>query len=142
MLSFLSVALFYPQTRIIGLLDIHFEGESMKLNTVVASLVLALAMFIFPNITLAAQDAATIYTAKCAACHGVDGLASTPIAKKQNVPSFADAKVQKTSNADLQGVILSGGTQKRASHAYASKGISNEDATKLAIYIKELGKKK
>lgn len=106
-------------------------------------LLIALAIFVLiPNISWAAEDSATIYRTKCAACHGVDGFASSPIAKKQDVPSFAELKVQKTPNAELEEVILSGGKQKKASHAYASKGISKEDAAGLAMYVKGLGKKK
>lgn len=123
-------------------MSIHSRLGTMKSNLVVASLLIALSVFILPNTSFASEDAATIYKSKCAACHGIDGRASTAIAKKQAVPSFANAKVQRTANVDLQEVILSGGKQKLASHAYASKGISNEDAAKLVTYVKELGKKK
>jgi mono/diheme cytochrome c family protein len=107
------------------------------------SIVIALAMFILiPNVARAADDAASIYRSKCAACHGVDGLASLAIAKKQSVPSYAEARIQKAPNAELENFVLSGGKQKKASHAYASKGVSKDDAANLVVYIKSLGKKK
>jgi mono/diheme cytochrome c family protein len=105
--------------------------------------VVLIALFIFiPAISLAGDDAAILYKTKCAVCHGADGLANTPMGKKQSIPSFASDKVQKSSNADIQDFILNGGKEKKASHAFAGKGITGEDATKLATYIKELGKKK
>ncbi len=113
-------------------------------NFIAKSFVIALAMFlVIPNISWAADGAAVnIYKTKCAACHGTDGRASMAIAKKQSVPSFAEDKVQKTPNAELEDFILSGGKQKKASHAYASKGVGKDDAVQLVIYVKGLGKKK
>ena len=96
---------------------------------------------LIPNISWA-ENAATIFNNRCAACHGNDGLAALSVAKKQNVPSFADAKVQRAANAELEEVILSGGKQKKSSHAWASKGITKQEAAELAIYVKQLGKKK
>ena len=105
--------------------------------------VVLIALFILsPSLTWAGDDAAILYKTKCAVCHGADGLANTPMGKKQSIPSFASDKVQKSSNADIQDFILNGGKEKKASHAFAGKGITAEDATKLATYIKELGKKK
>lgn len=105
--------------------------------------VVLIALFIFiPTISLAGDDAAILYKTKCAVCHGADGLANTPMGKKQSIPSFASDKVQKSSNADIQDFILNGGKEKKASHTFAAKGIAPADAEKLAKYIKELGKKK
>ena len=105
--------------------------------------VVLIALFIFiPAVSFAGDDAAILYKTKCAVCHGADGLANTPMGKKQSIPSFASDKVQKSSNADIQDFILNGGKEKKASHAFAGKGITTEDGTKLATYIKELGKKK
>jgi mono/diheme cytochrome c family protein len=106
-----------------------------------AVVLIALIIFI-PTLTWAGDDAASIYKTKCAVCHGADGLANTPMGKKQSIPSFASDKVQKSSDADVQDFILNGGKEKKASHAFSGKGISTEDAKKLATYIKELGKKK
>ena len=105
--------------------------------------VVLIALFIFlPAVAVAGDDAAILYKTKCAVCHGADGLATTPMGKKQSIPSFASDKVQKSSNADIQDFILNGGKEKKASHTFAGKGITPADATKLATYVKELGKKK
>ncbi len=102
-----------------------------------------IALFIFiPVLSVAGDDAALLYKTKCAVCHGSDGLANTPMGKKQSIPSFASDKIQKANPADIQDFILNGGKEKKASHAFAGKGISPDDAKKLAAYVKELGKKK
>lgn len=105
--------------------------------------VVLIALFIFvPAVAVAGDDAAILYKTKCAVCHGADGLANTPMGKKQSIPSFASDKVQKSSNAQIQDFILNGGKERKASHAFSGKGISTDDAMKLATYLKELGKKK
>jgi mono/diheme cytochrome c family protein len=106
-----------------------------------AVVLIALIIFI-PTISWAGDDAAILYKTKCAVCHGADGSANTPMGKKQSIPSFASDKVQKSSDADVQDFILNGGKEKKASHAFSGKGISTEDAKKLATFVKELGKKK
>jgi mono/diheme cytochrome c family protein len=106
-----------------------------------AVILIALIIFI-PAICWAGDDAAILFKTKCAVCHGADGFANTPMGKKQSIPSFASDKVQKSSDADVQDFILNGGKEKKASHAFSGKGISAEDAKKLATFVKELGKKK
>lgn len=108
----------------------------------VAVVLIALILFlVFPSPSWAA-DPAALFQTKCAVCHGVDGSANTPMGKKQSIPAFGSEKVQRTSNADLVDMILNGGKEKRASHSFSSKGISQEDAAGLATFIKSLGKKK
>lgn len=110
----------------------------------VAVILLALVLFLLlPSVSWAMDDGSTAaYKARCAACHGADGLAQTPMAKKQSIPSFASSKLQKMTNASIEDFILNGGVEKKPSHTFASKGVSKSDAVKLAVYVKELGKKK
>ena len=99
--------------------------------------ILALAFLLFlalPNLSWAQED---IYKAKCAACHGADGK-GTAAGKKMGAPEFSSATVQKASDAELADFIENGGPQKKASHAFASKGVSAADANKLAVYVKTL----
>ena len=99
--------------------------------------ILALAFLLFlalPNLSWAQED---IYKAKCAACHGADGK-GTAAGKKMGAPEFSSATVQKASDAELADFIENGGPQKKASHAFASKGVSAADASKLAVYVKTL----
>ena len=45
--------------------------------------------------------AADIYKAKCASCHGADGLAATPMAKSMKVLSFKDPAMLKATDAQF-----------------------------------------
>jgi mono/diheme cytochrome c family protein len=104
-------------------------------KVILAVLVTAFALFlVLPNLSWAQED---LYKTKCAACHGADGKGSAA-GKKMGAPEFSSEKVQKASNADLADFIENGGPQKKASHAFASKGVTSADSTKLATYIKTL----
>lgn len=105
-------------------------------------LIALLMLILLPGVSRALEDSARIFNTKCAACHGTDGMANTPMGKKMEIPSFASDRIRKLPAAEIQNVILSGGKEKRASHSFGSKGISNEDGAKLAAYVKELGKKR
>jgi mono/diheme cytochrome c family protein len=115
----------------------------MKTSKVaLATLVLALAQFqILPSVAWA-ESAPELYRAKCAVCHGMTGRADTPMAKKQNIPAFGSERVRKQTNVEIADFILNGGTEKKSSHAWAHKGFSTEDGTKLAAYVKQLGSTK
>src|SRR5579862_8176096 len=106
-------------------------------KVILAVLITAFALFlVLPNLSWAQED---LYKAKCAACHGADGKGSAA-GKKMGAPEFSSDKVQKASNADLADFIENGGPQKKASHAFGNKVISQADAQKLAAYVKTLGK--
>ena len=64
-----------------------------------ASVILLAASFAVP--VFAQGDAAGVYKAKCAMCHGADGLAATPMAKSMKVLSFKDPTMVKTSDSQL-----------------------------------------
>jgi len=66
---------------------------------------------------------------------------SQAAAQKMGAPAFSSDKVQKAPFAELADFIESGGPQKNASHAFASKGVGQADATRLAAYVKALGNK-
>lgn len=100
-----------------------------------AIFLVALALFlILPNLSWAQAD---VYKAKCAGCHGADGK-GTAAGQKMGAPAFSSDKVQKATDAELADFIENGGPQKKASHAFASKGVSPEEAKKLAAYVKTL----
>jgi cytochrome c len=104
-------------------------------KVILAVLVLAFALFLaLPNLSWAQED---IYRAKCAACHGADGKGSAA-GKKMGALEFSSAAVQGASVAQLADFIENGGPQKKASHAFANKGVSAADASKLAAYVKTL----
>ena len=104
-------------------------------KVILAVMLMALALFlILPNLSWAQED---LYQAIGAGCQGADGKASAA-GQKIGVPAFSSDKVQKATDAELADFVESGGPQKNPSHACASKGGSQADATRLAAYVKAL----
>lgn len=115
------------------------EFSKARMAVLAVGLVMLLAL---PNLSWAADDTASLYKTRCAACHGADGLAATPIAKKAPIRSFASEEVRNRTQAELEDAILNGGAQRRPSHAFVYRGMTKEEATRLAALVKELGAKK
>jgi mono/diheme cytochrome c family protein len=104
-------------------------------KVILAVLIIAFALFLaLPNLSWAQED---VYKAKCAACHGADGKGSAA-GKKMGAPEFSSAAVQGASDATLTDFIENGGPQKKAMHAFANKGVTAAEASKLAAYVKTL----
>jgi len=110
--------------------------KMMKL--VILIVMIALALFlIWPNLSWAADDGATVYKTKCAACHGAD-LAGKPAAK---IPSLVSDDAKKASDADLTDMIANGGKDKKAMHAFANKGVTPDQVKMVIAYIRDAQKK-
>jgi cytochrome c553 len=109
--------------------------KTTKLAMVV--LTIAVALFILMPSLAWADDGATTYKAKCAACHGVDG-AGKPAAK---IPSLVSDDAKKLTDADLTDAIANGGKNKKAMHAFAQKGLTPDQIQMVISYIGELQKK-
>ena len=105
----------------------------MKMTKLVILIVaLALALFlILPNLSWA-DDAASLYKTKCAACHGAD-LAGKPAAK---IPSLVGDEAKKMSDAGLTDMIANGGKDKKASHAFANKGVTADQVKDLVSFVR------
>ena len=104
-------------------------------KVILAILALAFALFIaLPNLSWAQED---VYKAKCAGCHGVDGK-GTAAGQKMGAQAFSSPTVQKMSEAEIVDFIENGGPQKKATHAFANKGVDAAQAAKLATYVKSL----
>ena len=102
------------------------------------NLFLVVALTLFLSASLRADDAATIYKAKCIACHGADGKGDTPAGKAVGTHDFASPDIQKMADADLAGII-SMGKNKMPSYAKTLKG---PDITSLVAYVRSLAGKK
>lgn len=115
------------------------EEAIMKTTKLVVLIVMiAVALFlVLPNLSWAADDGATVYKAKCAACHGAD-LAGKPAAK---IPSLVTDDAKKLSDAELTDEIANGGKGKKASHAFANKGLTPDQTKMVVTYIRESQKK-
>jgi cytochrome c6 len=111
----------------------------MKITKLVILIVMiALALFlVLPNLSWAADDGAAVYKAKCAMCHGAD-LAGKPAAK---IPSLVTDEAKKASDADLTEMIANGGKDKKASHAFAAKGVTPNQVKMVISYVREAQKK-
>ena len=110
-------------------------------TTKLVMLILAIAAALFiivPSLAWAGDDGASLYKAKCAACHGVD-LAGKPAAK---VPSLVSDDAKKASDADLTDMIANGGKAKKAMHAFQAKGVSPDQIKMVLAYIREQQKVK
>jgi cytochrome c553 len=70
-------------------------------------------------------------------CHGAD-LAGKPAAK---IPSLVTDEAKKASDADLTEMIANGGKDKKASHAFAAKGVTHDQVKMVISYVREAQKK-
>ena len=105
---------------------------------VIFIIMIAVALFlILPNLSWAADEGATVYKSKCAACHGAD-LGGKPAAK---IPSLMSDESKKLSDEDLTEAIANGGKSKKASHAFADKGMSPDQIKMVVSYIRDAQKK-
>jgi len=95
-------------------------------TTKIAVLVLTIAVALFvliPSLSWA-DDGATLYKAKCAACHGADG-AGKPAAKIPAIAGKAEADTTK-------------GITDTAKHPAPVKGLSADDVKAIAAFVKGL----
>jgi mono/diheme cytochrome c family protein len=79
---------------------------------------------------------ADTYKAKCAMCHGADGLAATPMAKSMKVLSFKDPTMVKASDAQF---IASTKNGKGKMPAYAGK-LTDPQIADVVSFIRTLQK--
>lgn len=100
----------------------------------IAALFLTLAQAGFA----AADDAGgkSIFTSKCAICHGPKGDGNSPIGKTLNVPDFHSAQAQKMTEAEVKAVITNG---KNKMPAFKDT-LSDAQIGQLVDYVRHLGK--
>ena len=79
-----------------------------------------------------------LWKSKCAACHGVDGTASTPMGKKLKVRDVHSPEMQKMSKADLIATATKG---KEKMPAYETK-LTKEQIEQLVDHMRHLAKGK
>ena len=110
---------------------------NMKVGLRILAATVTLAVLSLWSTALVAQDAAGLYKAKCAACHGADGKGDTPMGKKMGLRDFASPEVQKMSDDELTAVIADG---KNKMPSY-KKSLKAEQVKELVGYIRSLAKK-
>jgi mono/diheme cytochrome c family protein len=104
----------------------------------VVAVAMAVASFTFMAASaLAADEGADLYKAKCAVCHAPDGTGKAAL----KAPSLVSEEAKKKSDADLTDMIANGGKDKKATHAFAQKGLNADQIKSLVAYIRTLQKK-
>jgi mono/diheme cytochrome c family protein len=102
-----------------------------------AAVLAAGGMIFLPRTIGAAEDGAALYKAKCAMCHGPDATGKPAV----KAPSLVSDDAKKKSDADLTDAIANGGKEKKASHAFSKKGVTDDQIKAIVSYIRELQKK-
>jgi cytochrome c6 len=87
--------------------------------------------------TAIADDAAGLYKAKCAACHGADSKGETAMGKKFGLRDLASPEVQKMSDDELTTIIADG----KDKMPIYKKSLKPEQIRDLVGYIRSLAKK-
>ena len=100
-----------------------------------AAAALLLATFIAGSVFAQARGADT-YKAKCASCHGADGLAATPMGKAMKVLSFKNPAMVKASYAQFFAATKNG---KGKMPAFSSK-LTDAQIKDVTEYIRTLQK--
>ena len=85
---------------------------------------------------IAQTPGADTYKAKCAMCHGADGLAATPMGKSMKILSFKDGAMVKAPDAQLFASTKNG---KNKMPAYAGK-LTDAQIKDVISYIRVLQK--
>lgn len=95
-------------------------------------LTIAVALFILiPSLSWAGDDGASLYKAKCAACHGADAMGK-PAAK---IPALVGDDLKKASEDEIAKDIT-----EKPKHAGIVKSLTPDQVKMLATYIKSLQK--
>jgi len=102
-------------------------------------LFLACAFVCFLSASTRADDAASLYKAKCVVCHAADGSGNGVMGKKLGAKDLRSAEVQKKSDSELDAAITNG--LGKTMPAYKGK-LTDDQIKGLVSYIRELAKKK
>lgn len=103
-------------------------------TTKLAALILTIAVALFiliPSLSWAGDDGATLYKAKCAACHGADAMGK-PAAK---IPSLVTDQVKKMSDDQLGKAVT-----EQAKHPGMVKSLPPDQIKMVVGYIRSLQK--
>jgi cytochrome c6 len=103
----------------------------LMLKQTVAVAISALFLLV---VSARAEDAAALYKAKCAACHGADGKGDTAAGKKLGARDFHSPEVAKMSDDELFDITKKG---KEKMPAYDKK-LTDDQIKALIKYIREL----
>jgi mono/diheme cytochrome c family protein len=103
-------------------------------TTKLLMLVMTIAVGLFiviPNLAWAGDDAAALYSAKCAMCHGADA-SGKPAAK---IPSLVSDEVKKNSDDDLAKAVT-----EKPKHPATVKSLTPDQVKMVVSYVRSLQK--
>jgi cytochrome c553 len=120
---------------------IFLEGET-KMDRIVSqslrSTFWVFGVLLFFSVPAWAQgDGASLFKAKCAACHGADGKGDTSMGKAMKLRDLGSDDVQKQTDAELTEITANG---KGKMPAYEGK-LTDDQIKQLVGYIRSLKKK-
>lgn len=104
--------------------------KTTKLVMLVMTIAVALFILI-PNLSWAADDEASLFKTKCAACHGADATGK-PAAK---IPSLVSDEAKKLSDDDLTKAVT-----ETAKHPGMVKSLTPDQVKMLVTYVRGLQK--
>jgi cytochrome c6 len=92
---------------------------------------------ICPQLLIAETDAASLFKAKCALCHGEDGSGNTATGKAQKAKDLRSEETQKKSDEEIAAVITKG---RNKMPAFGQK-LKPDQIQQLVAYVRQLPKK-
>jgi mono/diheme cytochrome c family protein len=115
-----------------------FFNTIMKIKTSTKTIIVALMLGCASGLSVRADDASTIWTANCAACHGKDGKGKTMMGRKLGIKDLTDAAVQSSfTDADATKAVKEGVTDKGVEKmkAFGDK-LSDDDIKALVAQVR------
>lgn len=95
------------------------------------------AMFLLGAPVKAQGAGEKVYKAKCASCHGADGVGATPAGKATKARDFCSDEVKKETDEEWTAIILKG---KNKMPSYDKK-LTDTEVKDVVAYIRSLCKK-
>lgn len=92
---------------------------------------------LFSSPARAQAEGEKVYKAKCASCHGADGVGATPAGKATKAPNFCSDEVKKETDEEWTTIIVKG---KNKMPAYDKK-VTDAEIKDVVAYIRSLCKK-
>lgn len=111
--------------------------QKILLRIAISAVLIGLASLAFPSPAAGQTDAAKVFKANCALCHGATGAADTPTGKALKAKDLKSAEIVSKSDAELVEVIAKG---RGKMPAFGSK-FSADVINSLVAYIRQLQKK-
>lgn len=108
------------------------------LRSALVRTLIAFSILSLPLVAYAANDAASLFKAKCSLCHGADGSSNTSVGKQMNSPDLRSEAVQKETDKQLAEYVANGKGKKMPPF---KNSLKEDQIEQLVTYIRELGKK-